>query len=116
MFQFRSRFDSSPIPKRLINKRFLHSLSCALVRPSGEIVRVRIITAGEIGGENLVQRLYFGLSSRLVDGAEAVRLQPGAAVKLAADLVTGATPVVDPAPFRYSRFYDGSNPQPIAGL
>jgi hypothetical protein len=29
-----------------------------------------------------------------------------------ADLVTGAAPVVDPTPFRFSRFHDGSNPQP----
>jgi hypothetical protein len=29
-----------------------------------------------------------------------------------ADLVTGATPVVDPTPFRFSRFSDGSHPRP----
>ena len=29
-----------------------------------------------------------------------------------AELVTGETPVVDPTPFRYSRFTDGSRPQP----
>ena len=29
--------------------------------------------------------------------------------RLAADLATEATPVVDPAPFRYSRLVDGSN-------
>ena len=29
-----------------------------------------------------------------------------------AELVTGETPVVDPAPFRYSRFTDGSRPRP----
>ena len=33
---------------------------------------------------------------------------PGAG-RLAADLATEATPVVDPAPFRYSRLVDGSN-------
>ena len=31
-----------------------------------------------------------------------------AAGRLAADLATGAPPIVDPAPFRYSRFTDGS--------
>ncbi|MFC0139265.1 NAD(P)/FAD-dependent oxidoreductase [Erwinia mallotivora] len=31
-----------------------------------------------------------------------------AAGRLAADLVTGATPIVDPAPYRYSRLVDGS--------
>ncbi len=31
-----------------------------------------------------------------------------AAGRLAADLVTGAAPLVDPAPFRFSRFSDGS--------
>ncbi len=31
-----------------------------------------------------------------------------AAGRLTADLVTGATPLVDPAPFRLSRFFDGS--------
>ena len=36
---------------------------------------------------------------------------PGAG-RLMAELVTGETPVVDPAPFRYSRFTDGSRPQP----
>jgi glycine/D-amino acid oxidase-like deaminating enzyme len=36
---------------------------------------------------------------------------PGAG-RLMAEIVTGETPVVDPAPFRYSRFTDGSRPQP----
>jgi glycine/D-amino acid oxidase-like deaminating enzyme len=40
---------------------------------------------------------------------------PGAG-RLAADLATGATPVVDPHDFRLSRFSDGSNPRPIAGI
>jgi len=40
---------------------------------------------------------------------------PGAG-KLMADLVTGDDPVVDPNPYRYSRFTDGSNPRPIAGV
>ena len=35
-----------------------------------------------------------------------------AAGRLAADLATGAAPLVDPAAFRLSRFTDGSNPQP----
>lgn len=36
---------------------------------------------------------------------------PGAG-RLMADLVTGATPIVDPTPFRFSRFSDGSHPRP----
>ena len=40
---------------------------------------------------------------------------PGAG-QLAADLATGATPVVDPHDFRLSRYSDGSNPRPMAGL
>jgi glycine/D-amino acid oxidase-like deaminating enzyme len=36
---------------------------------------------------------------------------PGAG-RLVADMVTGASPIVDPAPFRLSRFSDGSNPRP----
>jgi glycine/D-amino acid oxidase-like deaminating enzyme len=36
---------------------------------------------------------------------------PGAG-RLLADLVTGAPPIVDPAPFRLSRFTDGTNPRP----
>src|SRR3954449_4746894 len=36
---------------------------------------------------------------------------PGAG-RLVADMVTGASPIVDPAPFRLSRFSDGSNPLP----
>jgi glycine/D-amino acid oxidase-like deaminating enzyme len=36
---------------------------------------------------------------------------PGAG-RLMADLVTGATPVVDPTTFRYSRFSDGTRPRP----
>ena len=36
---------------------------------------------------------------------------PGAG-RLMAQLVMGETPVVDPAPFRYSRFTDGSRPRP----
>ena len=36
---------------------------------------------------------------------------PGAG-KLVADMVTGDPTLVDPAPFRLTRFTDGSNPQP----
>jgi glycine/D-amino acid oxidase-like deaminating enzyme len=42
-------------------------------------------------------------------------LGPGAG-RLVADLVTGSTPCVDPSPFRYTRFFDGSNPKPTTGL
>ena len=42
-------------------------------------------------------------------------LGPGAG-KLMAQLVTGETPCVDPAPFRYARYFDGSNPRPTTGL
>jgi glycine/D-amino acid oxidase-like deaminating enzyme len=38
-----------------------------------------------------------------------------AAGRLMADLVAGDTPLVDPAPFRFERFADGSNPLPYAG-
>jgi glycine/D-amino acid oxidase-like deaminating enzyme len=40
---------------------------------------------------------------------------PGAG-RLIADLATGAPPVVDPHDFRLSRFTDGSNPRPMAGI
>jgi glycine/D-amino acid oxidase-like deaminating enzyme len=40
---------------------------------------------------------------------------PGAG-RLMADLVSGATPVVDPAPYRFSRFSDGSKIEVIAGF
>ena len=36
---------------------------------------------------------------------------PGAG-RLMADIVTGEAPVVDPTPFRYDRFTDGSRPRP----
>ena len=39
-----------------------------------------------------------------------------AAGRLAADLVTGSTPIVDPTDFRFSRFSDGSKPRPMAGI
>ncbi|SDR63755.1 Glycine/D-amino acid oxidase [Rhizobiales bacterium GAS113] len=39
-----------------------------------------------------------------------------AAGRLAADLVTGATPIVDPTDFRFSRFSDGVKARPIAGI
>jgi len=42
-------------------------------------------------------------------------LGPGAG-KLMAEIVTGETTCVDPAPFRYSRFFDGTNPRPTTGL
>ncbi len=42
-------------------------------------------------------------------------LGPGAG-KLMAQLVTGETPCADPSPFRYSRYFDGSNPRPTTGL
>ncbi|HEY7766231.1 MAG TPA: FAD-binding oxidoreductase [Aestuariivirgaceae bacterium] len=42
-------------------------------------------------------------------------LGPGAG-RLMADLVTGDAPVVNPEPFRYSRFFDGSRPRPTTGL
>lgn len=40
---------------------------------------------------------------------------PGAG-HLMADLVVGDKPIVDPSPFRLSRFSDGSNPRPKAGF
>ncbi len=40
---------------------------------------------------------------------------PGAG-RLMAELVTGGPTVVDPTPFRYSRFIDGSKPQPMTGF
>ena len=40
---------------------------------------------------------------------------PGAG-HLAADLATGAAPIVDPAAFRFSRFSDGTRVRPIAGI
>ena len=39
-----------------------------------------------------------------------------AAGRLAADLVTGSTPIVDPTDFRFSRFSDGSRPRPMSGI
>jgi glycine/D-amino acid oxidase-like deaminating enzyme len=39
-----------------------------------------------------------------------------AAGRLAADLVTGNPPLVDPAPFRFERYRDGSRPRPMAGI
>lgn len=42
-------------------------------------------------------------------------LGPGAG-KLMAEMVTGESPCVDPAPFRYTRFFDGTNPRPTTGL
>ncbi|SEF10882.1 Glycine/D-amino acid oxidase [Rhizobiales bacterium GAS191] len=39
-----------------------------------------------------------------------------AAGRLAADLVTGATPIVNPTDFRFSRFSDGVKARPIAGI
>jgi glycine/D-amino acid oxidase-like deaminating enzyme len=40
---------------------------------------------------------------------------PGAG-RLMADLVTGAAPIVDPKPFRFERFSDGSRSQPRTGI
>jgi len=40
---------------------------------------------------------------------------PGAG-RLAADLVAGDRPVVDPAPFRYSRMIDGTRLRPETGI
>ena len=40
---------------------------------------------------------------------------PGAGL-LTANLVTGETPIVDPTPFRFSRFADGSDLTALAGL
>jgi glycine/D-amino acid oxidase-like deaminating enzyme len=42
-------------------------------------------------------------------------LGPGAG-KLMAQMVMGESPCVDPAPFRYTRFFDGSRPRPTTGL
>ena len=39
-----------------------------------------------------------------------------AAGRLAADLATGAAPIVDPWAFRYERFIDGTRPQPTTGV
>ena len=40
---------------------------------------------------------------------------PGAG-RLMADLVTGAPPITDPAPYRFGRFSDGSKIEVIAGF
>jgi glycine/D-amino acid oxidase-like deaminating enzyme len=40
---------------------------------------------------------------------------PGAG-RLVAELATGATPIVDPKPFRYERFIDGTRPRPTTGV
>lgn len=42
-------------------------------------------------------------------------IAPGAG-RLAADIVLGRTPIVDPAPFRYERFIDGTRPMPTTGV
>jgi glycine/D-amino acid oxidase-like deaminating enzyme len=42
-------------------------------------------------------------------------LGPGAG-RLTADLATGARPIVDPTPFRFSRFSDGSKIVPLTGV
>ncbi|PZF75325.1 D-amino-acid oxidase [Aestuariivirga litoralis] len=42
-------------------------------------------------------------------------LGPGAG-RLMAEIVTGAKTCVDPSPFRYTRFFDGTNPRPTTGL
>jgi glycine/D-amino acid oxidase-like deaminating enzyme len=42
-------------------------------------------------------------------------LGPGAG-KLMAQMAVGEVPCVDPAPFRYARFTDGSRPQPATGV
>jgi glycine/D-amino acid oxidase-like deaminating enzyme len=42
-------------------------------------------------------------------------LGPGAG-KLIAQMIVGENPCVDPAPFRYARFFDGSTPRPVTGL
>ena len=42
-------------------------------------------------------------------------LGPGAG-KLMAEIVTGETTCVDASPFRYTRFFDGTNPRPTTGL
>ncbi len=39
-----------------------------------------------------------------------------AAGRLAAQLATGESPIVDPTPFRFSRFTDGSRPRPDASI
>src|SRR5262249_21398237 len=39
-----------------------------------------------------------------------------AAARLAADLITGDAPLVDPSPFRYSRMVDGTRLVPETGL
>jgi glycine/D-amino acid oxidase-like deaminating enzyme len=42
-------------------------------------------------------------------------LGPGAG-RLMAEIVLGEVPCVDPSPFRYGRFFDGTNPRPTTGL
>ena len=39
-----------------------------------------------------------------------------AAGRLMADLVINAKPIVDPSPFRFGRFADGSRARPLTGL
>jgi glycine/D-amino acid oxidase-like deaminating enzyme len=60
----------------------------------------------------LPQRKGFWLASGF--SGHGFGIGPGAG-KLMAQLITGETPCVDPAPFRYTRYFDGSNPRPTSG-
>ena len=40
---------------------------------------------------------------------------PGAG-RLTAEIAAGRTPIVDPRPFRFSRYTDGSRPRPLTGF
>ena len=70
----------------------------------------------QVRAGDLARRLFRrGFISPPAFSGHGFGIGPGAG-RLAADLVSGAPPVVDPYPFRYSRMIDGTRLVPYAGL
>jgi glycine/D-amino acid oxidase-like deaminating enzyme len=107
--------ENAPEP----NRRFLRRARDALDRSYPAFAELR--EAAAWGGLIDVLPDVLPVISR-VDGLPGLTLATGfsghgfgigpAVGRLAADLATGKAPLVDPAPFRFSRFTDGSRPRP----
>jgi glycine/D-amino acid oxidase-like deaminating enzyme len=118
----RSPFEAvrvlDPAPSGDLLDRALANLRAAF--PAFKDARVEQQWAGYIDGTpdaipiiSAVERLPGFFVSTGYSG-HGFGIGPGAG-RLMADLVAGATPIVDPAPFRYNRFTDGSKIEVIAG-
>ncbi len=97
--------------RRNLDAEFPAFGNAATVESWGGMIDVTPDVVPVIGGVDGVPGLFLATGF----SGHGFGIGPGAG-RLTADLVTGATPIVDPAPFRLARFSDGSRPRPTTGF